>query len=718
MIELIIIFIVLFYVFLRKKKPIDKVSGYTKLSTKEKSGIASKKVVPQSNFRKENRSTPIKSNLNEIITDNSPVGVSSMINAIPPTDNLVITKEATETKNTLISELVNSVQKNAANRIEKDDSIIDITGAESKLIINEDSVHERYDKGVPYWAERYVYDYSQIKNASPGQKSFYENFKTNFLNGQYIDLEGNLNYAFVLLFELLHNYDSEHKDIEKLKNQLKPLGEMYPKTKSYIDSNIRQRTPFVTNLGNTSNFNKDASTSTYIQNNYPDYDYWKLGSKYKTKLKLNDDEVKLLNNLWYPTNNFCSIEFCLLEILKLYIITISKLKLKYKTEGTDLDTQFLAVADVIARKHFHYHKPTTDNFKSCIKLTVTEFYTNIFKHSENALREKYGHKRKVNTETTYNTTPAAKQEYDDKILNRVIEILATSILEISQPDEQTDIMLYSRYANRWRIKFDEITNNYNNNPKEFVNSIITLANLNKKNPYMPFHNIFYEASKFIANHDKESTLSLYTFYVYYGFTSGTFEKKQLPKAIQKSLFKAKEHLQSFEAILSALTLDKNLEKALEAISEIYAIKRKKITLDVAAIKEVQEQHSGTVVLLNEYLKDDEEDNTNTLAHNAIKLDEVESEVLKTKSAIQNTVYISNIRFTDLQIQVLELFSKNNFSVSKTEISTFAKLNGVFSNQLIENINDVCYDYLDDVLIEEEDNYYLINTNYYEKLLSK
>ncbi len=715
MIKLIIIIIVLLIVILRKKKPVNKVNTYPKTNIKKKSGIASQKGVPQSNFIKENVSVPIRSNSNEIITVSSISGVSNNTNKNPTTDNLEITNEAIDTKNRLTSELVNSIHKNAPNGVEKDNSIIDVTGIESTCI-NRDRNIEKFGNGVPYWSHRYVYDYSEIKTATKEQILFYKLFKTNFLNGRYFDLEGNLNYAFVLLFELLHNYDLEHKDLEKLKNQLKPLGEMYSKTKSYIDSNIRQRTPFVSNLGNTSNVNKDASTSTYPQNNYPDYDYWKLGSKYKTKLNLNDEQVKLLNNLWYPSNNFCSIEFCCLEILKLFILTIKGLKEKYTIEGTDLEAQFLAVADVIARKHFRYYKPTTDNYKSCIKLTINEFYTNIFKHCENAVRERYWHKRKIATDATFFTTLIAKQEYEDKILQKATELLKILVLDITLPDEPTDILLYTQNTSRWKIKFDDIANDYKGNPKEFIDSIVSLANLNQKNSYTYIQNIFFEASKFISKYDKESVLALYIYYLYFGFTATTFEQKQLPKTIQKTLFKTDEQLHDFETIISILRKDKNLEKALEAVSEIYAIKRKKITLDIAAIKEVQEQHSGTVELLSEFLKDDEDESN--IRQDLIKPNEISNKITQTESATQNAVYIDDIRFTDLQTQVLELFSKNNFSISQTEISTFAKSNGVFSNQLIENINDVCYDYLDDVLIEEEDGYYLVNTNYYEKLLSK
>jgi hypothetical protein len=38
--------------------------------------------------------------------------------------------------------------------------------------------------------------------------------------------------------------------------------------------------------------------------------------------------------------------------------------------------------------------------------------------------------------------------------------------------------------------------------------------------------------------------------------------------------------------------------------------------------------------------------------------------------------------------------------------------------LIESINDTCYEFLDDILIEEEDDYYTIDTNYFQKILTK
>lgn len=631
----------------------------------------------------------------------------------PPPPTYKKQKTAEELK----AEMVESILKNikitvttsSSNSNYKDDSIIDVTGDSYR--INTNGNLKKYSNGVPNWAHHYVYSYAEINGASAEQKKFYSIFKNSFLNGEYLDLEGNTNYAFILLFDLLNEYEN-HKDIPKLEKQLQALGQCYSKTKSYGISFLIQKMDAKGDSEGVSRLRADDRYS--YQNQNTDYDYWRLGSKYKTKLNLKEDEVKLLNKLWYPSNNFCSVEFCCLEILKLYIATIAELKGKYIQEGTTLDAQFLLVADVIARKHFKY-KAGSNNYKYSIDSTTNEFYSNIFKHCENAVREYYGHKRKINTDTYY-TTAEAKTEFEKKIVSKVAEILPTLISKVTLPDEATEIELYSQNTSRWKIKFEELTGNYKDNPKQFIEIIVSLGALNKKNPSI--ENIFFEASKFISKYDKETALTLYVHYLYHDLKSATFDNKQLTKTIQKNLFKSNEQLHDFEIVVSELIKDKNLDKALQGVSKIYTVKRKKIQLDTTSIKEVQQQHSGTVELLNEYLKDEYEDENNTIKTQEINSEEVTIEITQKKEEVQHSSYVSDIAFTQIHTTALEIFTKSNFSVSQSEIEIFAKSKGVFKNQLIESINEVCYENLDDVLIEEEDEYYTINPNYYQRLLAK
>ncbi|EKT4499920.1 hypothetical protein JE954_002375, partial [Flavobacterium psychrophilum] len=517
----------------------------------------------------------------------------------------------------------------------------------------------------------------------------------------------NTNYAFILLFDLLIEFDN-HKDISKLESQLKILGQCYPKTKSYGVSFLIQK---MEANGDRDGISRLRAEDRYSYQNYnTDYDYWRLGTKYKTKLKLNDEEVKQLNKLSYSSNVFCNIEYCCIEIIKLYISLISELEKKYLEEGTNLYTEFSTVAKLLTERHLNYDVGS-ENYFHYLDLAINEIHTNIFKLCENAVREYYEHKRKLDTKIYEREDTVLV--FETKIISKVTELLSLLISKVALPDEATEIQLYSQNTNRWKIKFEKLTTNYNGNLNYFIDSIYSLVSLNEKNPSV--ENIFFEASKFIVKYDKESALNFYVCYLYCDLESDTFNNKQLTKTIQKSLFKTNEQLHDFEKIVSELIKDKDVDKALESVSNIYMVKRKKIQLDAASIREVQQQHSGTVELLNEYLKDDFEDENNSIKSQEINNEEIKIEITQKSEVTSHSAFVGDLSFSPIHISALELFSKSNFSIPQNELEVFAKSKGIFKNQLIESINEACYDFLDDVLIEEEDDYYTINTNYFQRI---
>lgn len=587
-----------------------------------------------------------------------------------------------------------------------DDSIIDVTEQTYKIPSN--SNLKKLTNEVPFWPHHYVYSYSEINGATHEQQRFYSIFKINFLNGEYFDLEGNSNYAFILLFDLLNEYEN-HKDISKLELQLKILGENYPKTKHYGISFLIKKMEADGHTDDVSRFRTENTYNYY--NSSIDYETFNWRNKYKTKLNLSEEDLKLLNKVYFPNNNFCSIEFCCIEVLKLFIAVISELKSKYKSDDTTLENEFLFVADVVARKHFKFRNGSP-NYKYSIQSNQDEFYSNIFKHCENAVRDFYGHKRKINTDTNYNNDEATA-EFEARIISKITIIIPTLISKISPPDEATDVTLYSQTTTRWKSKFDEITNNYKNDPQEFMQSIIKLGKLNKENPSI--ENIFFEGSKFIAKYDKVSALTLYMYYLYHDLKSSTFDNKQLTKTIQKNLFKTNEQLHDFQKIVSDFINYKDLDKAVSAIHKVYEVKRKKIKLDRTSIKEAQEQLSGTVELLNDYLRDEFEDEHNNIQSQEINSEEIKIEITQKNEATHQSPFLNELSFNVNHFSILELFFKNNFSILQTEIEEYAKSKGIFKNQLIESINETCYEVLDDVLIEEDDDYYTIIPEYYQKI---
>jgi hypothetical protein len=597
-----------------------------------------------------------------------------------------------------------------------DNSIIDVTDQSYQINLN--SSLKKYNNSVPYWTHHYVYSYSELKDASAEQKKFYFFFKNKFLNREYLDLEGNTNYAFILLFNLLDEYES-HKDIAKLEKQLQALGQNYPKTKSYCNSFLIKKMNLI---GYSEGVTRIQEETKYVQY------WWKLGNKYKDKLNLNEEDVNLLNDLQYSSNSFNGIEFCMIEILKLYISTCNRLKQAYIDEQTTIEIEFEKIAKIVlAYKTVNYYY-----------YTITSFYSHIFKCCENAVREYYKH-RKLNVDYYY--SESAKKEYEERIFSKVTVIISDLIAQITQPNEEIEILLFAQSTGRWKYQYKEIKENYNNNNSQFVDRVIKLSELNKLNQ-QGVEDMFYEATKFIVKYDNETAIKLYFYYLANAISNHkiltdkrlmaliigrNLEEAQkllkneypiVPKLFKfnssliEKLFKTNEQLGNFEKIFEEFLNDKNIDNAITKIPNIY---RKRIRLNNASVLEAKQQHSGTVELLNEYLKDDDENDIKVEKRQATDEKESKIEIIHKTEEIQNSI---DIVFTQIQMSTLDFFVKSNFSVLQSEFGTFAKSRGIFKNQLIESINNICYERLDDILIEEDDDYYTINPDYYRTLLAK
>jgi hypothetical protein len=88
-----------------------------------------------------------------------------------------------------------------------DESIIDVTGMTGEISgASHDQTLIKFPGGVPPWQHQYVYSASELQQASAPQKAFYMQFRSEFVKGNYYDLEGNSNYAFILLFDLVDSY--------------------------------------------------------------------------------------------------------------------------------------------------------------------------------------------------------------------------------------------------------------------------------------------------------------------------------------------------------------------------------------------------------------------------------------------------------------------------------------------------------------------------------
>lgn len=594
---------------------------------------------------------------------------------------------------------------NSRNNYSPDDSIIDVTDFRDNRNTNLKERSEFSYYSVPYWSHQYVYSYNDINYATKEQRGFYDRFKAEFLKRKFIYLDGNYNYAFILLFDLLNDFET-HKDYLKIEKQLEDLGSNYPRTKSYCVSFL---------LKKLEEYNMDDEAEKFREKNYQyDYDYWKLGRKYKKKLTLSLEQQEILNKIWFQNNVFNDIEFCKIEILKQFLRAVEFLQNNYISNDNSFYNLMDELSDLIVRKYYRYRKGS-QNYKYTFDSVKGEIYGHILKLSENNVREVYSNKRKLTAEFNYNS-PEIFTPYYEKVISKLDVFLIDDRRNILSPDTETEKLLNESNTTRWKSKFETITQTYTNTA-DFENQIIRLAQENVKNPSV--ENIFYEASKFMAKLDKPSSLKLYVYYIDSDLKSSKFDNKQLNKTIQKSLFKTDEQLRGFEEILNDFIKDRQLENALKRIASVYEPKRKKIVIDRNSIQEVQKQHSGTVNLLNEYLQDELEDEIKS----SDSIEENETEEIQIHITSDNNTestiskFNSELHFSELQKEVLEIFEKNSFSIPQNELEEALKTKNQMTSSMIDSINEFCYEILDDVLIEAEGDYFTIFPDYYKKLLN-
>ncbi len=455
--------------------------------------------------------------------------------------------------------------------------------------------------------------------------------------------------------------------------------------------------------GNTS----DIRSSSY------DPDFWKIGTKYSRKLNLNENQTVMLNTMSLSNNVFNEIEFCRVQIIKQFLRSIDYLYSNCIPVNKSYATVIDELSEIIVCLHYNYKKDSL-NYSYTYNSVQTEILNHILKLCENNVREVYGIKRKINTDFNY-TDQDILYQYNKKIVSKLETFLIENQYLILDADFRTNIILNENNTNRWKTKFELIRNDYSN-PLAFEREVFRLADVNIKNPSVDA--IFFESSKFVAEHDKNCALRLYIHYLEKDLNSPKFDKREFPKNIQKNLFSTKELFSDFEKIMNDFIGDRNLEIALKKINQFYLPKRKRITIDAEAIKNIQAQHSETAEILGQILSDDSEEELISIQQEEVgKKKELTTNVIPMISEIQVSKYNEELNLTDIQKDILDLFEKHSFNILQEDLRDFIKTKGLFMDSTIDSINERCFELLDDILIEEEEEYLIINTNYYKKLLN-
>jgi len=258
--------------------------------------------------------------------------------------------------------------------------------------------------------------------------------------------------------------------------------------------------------------------------------------------------------------------------------------------------------------------------------------------------------------------------------------------DLSQDEEKA---FFLEDSSRWKFFFDALVESCIDSI-DFYEEIKLLVSLNdsvriKENIYSKAYRLVLTKYK-----DKDISLRLYMHYLQTALDSGSSKYYTISNLNRKRLFLSVEQEDEFDQIVENFIQERDLEKAFDKLSILYEIKKRKIELDSSAIESARTDLKSVVDLLEDYL----DDYTDTVGYEQSKMNDSE-------------IPERNIVFAKL----LSLFIANEYKLSRQEIDLFAKQNGVFSDWLIEGINEEFYDRLDDFVIEEDNNSYILDRSY-------
>ena len=464
-----------------------------------------------------------------------------------------------------------------------------------------------------------------------------------------------------------------------------------------------------------------ASTYTYY-----DYEPPSLGKMYRAKLGLTPRQVSWINRFPLPTNSFLdTVEAGREAAVRLYLALLPQLEQQLKAEGSTL-AQTVKTLDGRA-KSLRYYASTSSWYAPPPPKTGADTYLAIFRLCENAVRERFGHKRKMSS--LFGGALAELAPAFQELLGRRVRALLPPLLAgVPAPDQATELLLNEQNPGRWKAELEALAKKLTTKPEVFIKALAKLVARNARNPALGA--LYQEATRQLAAPHREEALRYHLRYLH-ALQARFGEAKPLPRTLHKQLFDQPAQAERFQGLVNELALYKKLDDTLAKVPTVYVAPRKKIELDTHAIRAARDQHAGTVELLNEYLEDAPAPPPTAptpKAAPATKAAKAPKAVARAprppksdKSKLPRSVapaalaLAPGLALTAPQLALLTLFGERKLTLPQAEVEAFAKAHGLLRNQLIDGLNEACYELLDDVLIEESDGGYAIYAPYYQKL---
>jgi|SRR5688572_24522980 len=376
-----------------------------------------------------------------------------------------------------------------------------------------------------------------------------------------------------------------------------------------------------------------------------------------------------------PAGDFFSIRACFNNVKEFYLLCMRALDKECVEKGTNLEDFISAKMKEAKVKPAIYKDPRHN------------VYYILFRKAENVVRKKYCI-RPTHNEFFYDHVNTKMEELLGKPFLKIMNSLSHTI-PVDDPSLQKK--LDAKYPARFAQALNDITEDINeSNWQDKLREVNELPLYEKGEQT---GDVFYRAAKVFADFDRATAISFYLRYLH--VDSGEKIKRPLQKPTYAKLFKKDSEVRKFEESAKALESTNNLDAALTEAPFIFTKKHTTIELDATAIDKAAANHSQAVRALNNVLGDHSE-----------------PEPAKSAKASKPT----SQSLDAVQLGLLDLFRKNNYSLKTKLLDKYAKSKGVFKSKLVDGINDCCYKILDDVLIEETGEGYEILEKYYNKII--
>jgi len=593
-----------------------------------------------------------------------------------------------------------------------DDSIEEISGHSYKLVDRDKELSlTPYPGKVPYWPHTYIYSTRELHHAGASVKAFYEEFKKAFLNGVYYNTEENSNYSFTLFFDLLDGYD-KHRNLTRLENQLHVLGICYPKTAPYAERELitrakkRDRKQFATE--------DDPLTLSQLVSYYPESFQWRFSDKYGEKLELTNEEADVLDFINGKYGSYSYVEVIRLKEVALFRSVIQALEQIYQQQNTTVRKVFEKTARSFKLPHPANSYYAAENRMADTEQKIFEIYNVIFRIGKKLLNQQYKIKGEVDPFNSLEHS-SGKRQLEQDILPVVEPVIQEELKKLPPFSVAEEQLVNRSYTTRWKEYHEEIKDRCGEDLDCYLKETEELVKRNATNPGIRL--LLFDLAKLLSPGDPTGALKMYLRYIRVCREHPECILKPLPKYIAKKIFKTEGSEERFGQLLEQYKKDGNWENAWANVATVLMPPRKTLGLDREAIRKAETLHSGTVELLNQVLTDEHPEEVPVVVTGLLP-EQSEGPVIPGLQPPEPMAETGSHPLLDeTQVKLLRLFEENNLSLPVKELDVFARSAGVFAAPFVEKINDIYYEVLDDLLIEEEEDAWTISEEYFDVIIA-